>query len=131
MYVLNTRVNRQRLEREGFDEVIGYRCRATCLEYRRRSGTTSLVYPEVLVHLSVIVLRSLVLAGSVLMCPSSSHRIKYSRNLWMSGSVNGVSVHPDYVTEGGLQRAEVEPSSTGNLCLYKHKRAPLTQLGKT
>ncbi len=69
---LNTRVNREQLEREGFDEVIvatGVVPRALNIEGVRHHKSC-LMQKCYVVRLSVIVLRSLARAVSVLMCRS-------------------------------------------------------------
>lgn len=91
---LNTKVNREQLEREGFDEVIvatGVIPRA--LKIEGSDAPQVLSYAEVLrgavVGNKVAVIGA---GGLVLMCQSSysNLNISPSRNLWKTGNVNGV-----------------------------------------
>jgi len=111
---LNTRVNREQLEREGFDEVIvatGVVPRALNIEGSQAPQVLS--YAEVLRGAPVGDRVAVIGAGGIgfdvsefLLKPP--HQIQPQpvdewKREW------GVDSHPDYVTEGGLQRAEVEP----------------------
>ncbi|WP_180191157.1 NADPH-dependent 2,4-dienoyl-CoA reductase [Acinetobacter sp. YH01006] len=133
---LNTRVNREQLEREGFDEVIvatGVVPRALNIEGSQAPQVLS--YAEVLRGAPVGDRVAVIGAGGIgfdvsefLLKPP--HQIQPQpvdewKREW------GVDSHPDYVTEGGLQRAEVEPP-VREIYLLQRKKTPLgAGLGKT
>lgn len=133
---LNTRVNREQLEREGFDEVIvatGVVPRALNIEGSQAPQVLS--YAEVLRGAPVGDRIAVIGAGGIgfdvsefLLKPP--HQIQPQpvdewKREW------GVDSHPDYVTEGGLQRAEVEPP-VREIYLLQRKKSPLgAGLGKT
>ncbi|MCO8082675.1 NADPH-dependent 2,4-dienoyl-CoA reductase [Acinetobacter lwoffii] len=133
---LNTRVNREQLEREGFDEVIvatGVVPRALNIEGSQVPQVLS--YAEVLRGAPVGDRVAVIGAGGIgfdvsefLLKPP--HQIQPQpvdewKREW------GVDSHPDYVTEGGLQRAEVEPP-VREIYLLQRKKTPLgAGLGKT
>ena len=133
---LNTRVNREQLEREGFDEVIvatGVVPRALSVEGSQAPQVLS--YAEVLRGAPVGDRVAVIGAGGIgfdvsefLLKPP--HQIQPQpvdewKREW------GVDSHPDYVTEGGLQRAEVEPP-VREIYLLQRKKTPLgAGLGKT
>ncbi|KGH49577.1 2,4-dienoyl-CoA reductase [Acinetobacter idrijaensis] len=133
---LNTRVNREQLEREGFDEVIvatGVVPRALNIEGSQAPQVLS--YAEVLRSAPVGDRVAVIGAGGIgfdvsefLLKPP--HQIQPQpvdewKREW------GVDSHPDYVTEGGLQRAEVEPP-VREIYLLQRKKTPLgAGLGKT
>ncbi|MCU4440627.1 FAD-dependent oxidoreductase [Acinetobacter lwoffii] len=133
---LNTRVNREQLEREGFDEVIvatGVVPRALNIEGSQAPQVLS--YAEVLRGAPVGDRVAVIGAGGIgfdvsefLLKPP--HQIQPQpvdewKREW------GVDSHPDYVTEGGLQRAEVEPP-VREIYLLQRKKKPLgAGLGKT
>lgn len=133
---LNTRVNREQLEREGFDEVIvatGVVPRALNIEGSQAPQVLS--YAEVLRGAPVGDRVAVIGAGGIgfdvsefLLKPP--HQVQPQpvdewKREW------GVDSHPDYVTEGGLQRAEVEPP-VREIYLLQRKKTPLgAGLGKT
>lgn len=133
---LNTRVNREQLEREGFDEVIvatGVVPRALNIEGSQAPQVLS--YAEVLRGAPVGDRVAVIGAGGIgfdvsefLLKPP--HQIQPQpvdewKREW------GVDSHPDYVTEGGLQCAEVEPP-VREIYLLQRKKTPLgAGLGKT
>lgn len=133
---LNTRVNREQLEREGFDEVIvatGVVPRALNIEGSQAPQVLS--YAEVLRGAPVGDRVAVIGAGGIgfdvsefLLKPP--HQIQPQpvdewKREW------GVDSQPDYVTEGGLQRAEVEPP-VREIYLLQRKKTPLgAGLGKT
>jgi len=133
---LNTRVNREQLEREGFDEVIvatGVVPRALNIEGSQAPQVLS--YAEVLRGAPVGDRVAVIGAGGIgfdvsefLLKPP--HQIQPQpvdewKREW------GVDSHPDYVTEGGLQHAEVEPP-VREIYLLQRKKTPLgAGLGKT
>ncbi|ENW30400.1 NADPH-dependent 2,4-dienoyl-CoA reductase [Acinetobacter lwoffii] len=133
---LNTRVNREQLEREGFDEVIvatGVVPRALNIEGSQAPQVLS--YAEVLRGAPVGDRVAVIGAGGIgfdvsefLLKPP--HQVQPQpvdewKREW------GVDSQPDYVTEGGLQRAEVEPP-VREIYLLQRKKTPLgAGLGKT
>ncbi|QXX87561.1 FAD-dependent oxidoreductase [Acinetobacter lwoffii] len=133
---LNTRVNREQLEREGFDEVIvatGVVPRALNIEGSQAPQVLS--YAEVLRGAPVGDRVAVIGAGGIgfdvsefLLKPP--HQVQPQpvdewKREW------GIDSQPDYVTEGGLQRAEVEPP-VREIYLLQRKKTPLgAGLGKT
>ncbi|ENX29310.1 MULTISPECIES: NADPH-dependent 2,4-dienoyl-CoA reductase [Acinetobacter] len=133
---LNTRVNREQLEREGFDEVIvatGVVPRALNIEGSQAPQVLS--YAEVLRGAPVGNRVAVIGAGGIgfdvsefLLKPP--HQVQPQpvdewKREW------GVDSQPDYVTEGGLQRAEIEPP-VREIYLLQRKKTPLgAGLGKT
>jgi len=133
---LNTRVNREQLEREGFDEVIvatGVVPRALNIEGSQAPQVLS--YAEVLRGAPVGDRVAVIGAGGIgfdvsefLLKPP--HQVQPQpvdewKREW------GVDSQPDYVTEGGLQRAEVEPPVREIYLLQRKKTALGAGLGKT
>ncbi|MCO8096251.1 NADPH-dependent 2,4-dienoyl-CoA reductase [Acinetobacter lwoffii] len=133
---LNTRVNREQLEREGFDEVIvatGVVPRALNIEGSQAPQVLS--YAEVLRGAPVGDRVAVIGAGGIgfdvsefLLKPP--HQIQPQpvdewKREW------GVDSQPDYVTEGGLRCAKVEPP-VREIYLLQRKKTPLgAGLGKT
>ena len=133
---LNTRVNREQLEREGFDEVIvatGVVPRALNIEGSQAPQVLS--YAEVLRGAPVGDRVAVIGAGGIgfdvsefLLKPP--HQIQPQPvNEWKREW--GVDSQPDYVTEGGLQRAEVEPPVREIYLLQRKKTTLGAGLGKT
>ncbi|MFI9458418.1 FAD-dependent oxidoreductase [Acinetobacter sp. NPDC052428] len=133
---LNTRVNREQLEREGFDEVIvatGVVPRALNIEGSQAPQVLS--YAEVLRGAPVGDRVAVIGAGGIgfdvsefLLKPphqAQPQPVDEWKREW------GVDSHPDYVTEGGLQVAQIDPP-VREIYLLQRKKTPLgAGLGKT
>ncbi|WP_291360702.1 MULTISPECIES: NADPH-dependent 2,4-dienoyl-CoA reductase [Acinetobacter] len=133
---LNTRVNREQLEREGFDEVIV----ATGVVPRELKITGSdapqvLSYAEVLRGAPVGDRVAVIGAGGIgfdvsefLLKPPHQPQpqpVDEWKREW------GVDLHANYVSEGGLQPAEVEPPVREIYLLQRKTTALGAGLGKT
>ncbi|WP_180039450.1 NADPH-dependent 2,4-dienoyl-CoA reductase [Acinetobacter sp. YH12100] len=133
---LNTQVNREQLEREGFDEVIvatGVVPRALKIEGSQAPQVLS--YAEVLRGAPVGDRVAVIGAGGIgfdvsefLLKPP--HQVQPQPvNEWKREW--GVDPNPNYVSEGGMQGAEIE-APIREIYLLQRKKTPLgTGLGKT
>ncbi|HJE53300.1 MAG TPA: NADPH-dependent 2,4-dienoyl-CoA reductase, partial [Acinetobacter pseudolwoffii] len=133
---LNTRVNREQLEREGFDEVIvatGVVPRALNIEGSQAPQVLS--YAEVLRGAPVGDRVAVIGAGGIgfdvsefLLKPP--HQVQPQPvNEWKREW--GVDPNPNYVSEGGMQGAEIE-APIREIYLLQRKKTPLgAGLGKT
>ncbi|WP_159515960.1 NADPH-dependent 2,4-dienoyl-CoA reductase [Acinetobacter sp. 18QD2AZ41W] len=133
---LNTQVNREQLEREGFDEVIvatGVVPRALKIEGSQAPQVLS--YAEVLRGAPVGDRVAVIGAGGIgfdvsefLLKPP--HQVQpQAVNEWKREW--GVDPNPNYVSEGGMQGAEIE-APIREIYLLQRKKTPLgTGLGKT
>ncbi|MDM1343997.1 FAD-dependent oxidoreductase [Acinetobacter pseudolwoffii] len=133
---LNTKVNREQLEREGFDEVIvatGVVPRALKIEGSQAPQVLS--YAEVLRGAPVGDRVAVIGAGGIgfdvsefLLKPP--HQVQPQPvNEWKREW--GVDPNPNYVSEGGMQGAEIE-APIREIYLLQRKKTPLgTGLGKT
>lgn len=133
---LNTRVNREQLEREGFDEVIvatGVVPRALKIEGSQAPQVLS--YAEVLRGAPVGDRVAVIGAGGIgfdvsefLLKPP--HQVQpQAVNEWKREW--GVDPNPNYVSEGGMQGAEIE-APIREIYLLQRKKTPLgAGLGKT
>src|SRR5690606_1194151 len=133
---LNTRVNREQLEREGFDEVIiatGVVPRA--LKIPGSDAPQVLSYSEVLNGATVGSRVAVIGAGGIgfdvsefLLKPPHQPQPQ-SLDEWKDEW--GVDPNPHYFTEGGLQPAEIDPP-VREIYLLQRKTTPLgAGLGKT
>ncbi|WP_336039148.1 NADPH-dependent 2,4-dienoyl-CoA reductase [Acinetobacter calcoaceticus] len=133
---LNTRVNREQLEREGFDEVIvatGVIPRALKIEGSHAPQVLS--YAQVLKGAEVGQKVAVIGAGGIgfdvsefLLKPPHQPQpqplAEWQRE-W------GIDPNPDYVSEGGMQPAQIEPP-VRQIYLLQRKTTPLgVGLGKT
>ncbi|MGX9939892.1 FAD-dependent oxidoreductase [Acinetobacter pseudolwoffii] len=133
---LNTKVNREQLEREGFDEVIvatGVVPRALKIEGSQAPQVLS--YAEVLRGAPVGDRVAVIGAGGIgfdvsefLLKPP--HQVQpQAVNEWKREW--GVDPNPNYVSEGGMQGAEIE-APIREIYLLQRKKTPLgAGLGKT
>ena len=133
---LNTQVNREQLEREGFDEVIvatGVVPRALKIEGSQAPQVLS--YAEVLRGAPVGDRVAVIGAGGIgfdvsefLLKPP--HQVQpQAVNEWKREW--GVDLNPNYVSEGGMQSAEIE-APIREIYLLQRKKTPLgAGLGKT
>ena len=133
---LNTQVNREQLEREGFDEVIvatGVVPRALKIEGSQAPQVLS--YAEVLRGAPVGDRVAVIGAGGIgfdvsefLLKPP--HQVQpQAVNEWKREW--GVDPNPNYVSEGGMQSAEIE-APIREIYLLQRKKTPLgAGLGKT
>lgn len=133
---LNTQVNREQLEREGFDEVIvatGVVPRALKIEGSQAPQVLS--YAEVLRGAPVGDRVAVIGAGGIgfdvsefLLKPP--HQVQpQAVNEWKREW--GVDPNPNYVSEGGMQGAEIE-APIREIYLLQRKKTPLgAGLGKT
>lgn len=133
---LNTQVNREQLEREGFDEVIvatGVVPRALKIEGSQAPQVLS--YAEVLRGAPVGDRVAVIGAGGIgfdvsefLLKPPHQEQpqpVNEWKREW------GVDPNPNYVSEGGMQGAEIE-APIREIYLLQRKKTPLgTGLGKT
>lgn len=133
---LNTRVNREQLEREGFDEVIvatGVIPRA--LKIKGSDSAQVLSYAEVIRGAPVGQRVAVIGAGGIgfdvseLLLKPEHQKQPQPLNEWLREW--GVDPDPNYISEGGMQAAQVHPPIREIYLLQRKTSALGAGLGKT